>query len=648
MIENVTVLHRGGVVLWKKDYRHLTGGPLNWFVQQVLVGQSTNDGNVLTTPDKEYSIKWDHANEHGLSFVVVFSKQFTLSYNVGDLLLLFKQRFVQKYENGAGIDPWGDYSDFGATFDDLYESLQQKAKVDKAIAGPTKFEETKKGQAVPTRLTKKEKKRLKALKAKERDGGGDDEKSQSSSGAATSSSEGERDTEGEIGKEREAEKESESESSPSKPVFRMKGGKRVLVKKTKKKKKAAAAPGPRSKKKPTIHSEFDDDVDLDALNAAGASSSSLEGGARVEREEIGTVDLDEEFLSSDEEIEYELDDDFNAELAAARAQAEEAKAAKAGEGKKRGFFSKWLPSLTGRTLTEEDLAGVMEEFASHLKSKNVASDVSDQLCSSIADSLVGKNLASFTSTKSVVQDAMKSALERILTPKRHIDVLKEVREVNAKGRPFSIVFVGVNGVGKSTSLAKITAWLMQNGLKVKIAACDTFRSGAVEQLKIHCDRLGVSLFEQGYGKDASHIAAAAIKQAKTEGANVVLVDTAGRMQDNEPLMKALSTLVHYNDPDLVFFVGEALVGNDGVHQLVTFNSALETLAANTHAGSMRQKSSVIDGIVLTKFDTIDDKVGAAVSMVYTTGIPVVFVGVGQHYTDLRKMNVDTIVRALLK
>merc|ERR1712137_660813 len=150
----------------------------------------------------------------------------------------------------------------------------------------------------------------------------------------------------------------------------------------------------------------------------------------------------------------------------------------------------------------------------------------------------------------------------------------------------------------------------------------------------------VPLFEQGYGKDASHIAAAAIRKAQQDGMNVVLVDTAGRMQDNEPLMKALSSLVHYNNPDLVLFVGEALVGNDGVHQLQNFNRSLELLSTKT--------TTIIDGVMLTKFDTIDDKVGAAVSMVYSTGIPIIFVGVGQHYQDIKKLNVGVIVKALMK
>jgi signal recognition particle receptor subunit alpha len=107
---------------------------------------------------------------------------------------------------------------------------------------------------------------------------------------------------------------------------------------------------------------------------------------------------------------------------------------------------------------------------------------------------------------------MEEALTRILTPRRRIDILREVRQAQQEKRPYSIVFVGVNGVGKSTSLAKVCSWLQQNGLKVMIAACDTFRSGAVEQLQVHARNLGVELYSQGYGKDPSAIAAAALSQ----------------------------------------------------------------------------------------------------------------------------------------
>jgi signal recognition particle receptor subunit alpha len=209
------------------------------------------------------------------------------------------------------------------------------------------------------------------------------------------------------------------------------------------------------------------------------------------------------------------------------------------------------------------------------------------------------------------------------------------------------VFCGVNGVGKSTNLAKIAYWLGQQGCKVQLAACDTFRAGAVEQLKTHAARLQVPLYERGYEKDPAKVAAEAIRVAERDGRDVVLVDTAGRMQDNEPLMRALSNLIALNQPDLVLFVGEALVGNDAVDQLVKFNRSLADLAPGAATGGPRNRQ-IIDGIVLTKFDTIDDKVGAALSMVYASGAPVMFVGCGQTYVDLKKLNVRSVVASLLK
>lgn len=143
------------------------------------------------------------------------------------------------------------------------------------------------------------------------------------------------------------------------------------------------------------------------------------------------------------------------------------------------------------------------------------------------------------------------------------------------------------------------------------------------------------------GKDAAGIAMEAIRYAADSKIDVVLVDTAGRMQDNEPLMRALSKLIKVNEPDLVLFVGEALVGNEAVDQLVKFNQALAD-----HSSS--DNPHIIDGIVLTKFDTIDDKVGAAISMTYITGQPIVFVGTGQTYTDLKALNAKAVVHALMK
>ena len=302
-----------------------------------------------------------------------------------------------------------------------------------------------------------------------------------------------------------------------------------------------------------------------------------------------------------------------------------------------------LSVLGKAALTRDDVAPMLEQLKLNLLKKNVASDIADKLCDSVARTLEGRRLASFTSLAATVRAAMEEALTRILTPQRGTDILRDVGVAREAGRlPYVIVFVGVNGVGKSTNLAKVAYWLTTNDKRVMIAACDTFRSGAVEQLRTHCTRLGVPLFEKGYAKDPAGVAGEAIKAASKAGCDVLLVDTAGRMQDNEPLMRALSKLINQNRPDLVLFVGEALVGNDAVDQLSKFNARLADLSSQ--AGQTR----VIDGIVLTKFDTIDDKVGAALSMAYTSGAPIMFVGTGQTYTDLKRFNPKTVVKSLLR
>jgi signal recognition particle receptor subunit alpha len=301
-----------------------------------------------------------------------------------------------------------------------------------------------------------------------------------------------------------------------------------------------------------------------------------------------------------------------------------------------------MATLVGKKLLERtDLDPLMEQLQSKLVEKNVATDIGGQICESVCSSLLGKQLGSFGSLRASVRAAMDSTLTRILTPSRRVDMLAAAAAARAEKRPYVIVFVGVNGVGKSTSLSKVAYYLKTNGFTPMLCACDTFRAGAVEQLRVHSQSLELPLFEKGYGRDASGIASDGIKYAAQMGHDVVLVDTAGRMQDNEPLMRSLSKLVTLNNPDLVLFVGEALVGNEAVDQVTGFNTALSEYSAS-------REPRLIDGIMLTKFDTIDDKVGAALSLVYTTGKPIVFVGVGQTYTDIRNLNVEHCVRALLK
>jgi signal recognition particle receptor subunit alpha len=344
----------------------------------------------------------------------------------------------------------------------------------------------------------------------------------------------------------------------------------------------------------------------------------------------GAVNLDESF-GVGAEVEADDDDDFGAATVAAASPTK-----KAG-----GMFSVFQGLVGNKPLERSALDPMMETLHSRLIEKNVASDIGGQICESVCSSLLGKQIGSFGSLRATVRDAMEKTLTRILTPSRRVDLLAACTAARAEKRPYTIVFVGVNGVGKSTSLSKVAYYLKSNGFTPMLCACDTFRAGAVEQLRVHAQSLDLPLFEKGYGRDASGIAADGIKYAAQMGYDVVMVDTAGRMQDNEPLMRSLSKLVTLNSPDLVLFVGEALVGNEAVDQVTGFNTALSEYSAS-------KLPRIIDGIMLTKFDTIDDKVGAALSLVYTTGKPIVFVGVGQTYTDIRNLNVDHCVRALLK
>jgi Signal recognition particle GTPase len=268
-----------------------------------------------------------------------------------------------------------------------------------------------------------------------------------------------------------------------------------------------------------------------------------------------------------------------------------------------------------------------------------------------------------------VQKAMEASLTKMLTPTSSIDLLREIDSVTSppptsgrQRRPYVISIVGVNGVGKSTNLSKICFFLLQNQYKVLIAAADTFRSGAVEQLAVHVRNLKeltareggrVELYQKGYGKDAAAVAKDAVVFAAQEGFDVVLIDTAGRRHNDQRLMSSLEKFAKLAKPDKILMVGEvsyacyyvlyeryvtdlkqALVGTDSVAQARNFNAAF---------GAGRS----LDGFIISKCDTVGDMVGTLVSIVHATNVPILFVGVGQHYSDLRNFSVKWAVDKLL-
>ena len=344
-----------------------------------------------------------------------------------------------------------------------------------------------------------------------------------------------------------------------------------------------------------------------------------------------------------------------------------------------------LGRITHQTISAEDIKSTITNFSSLLMEKNVSSEVAFKLCESVSSRLIGTTKGTFTTMSNTVRKVLEQTLLELINSHPPRDLLHELLSRSSKKsssislssssstssksnssssssrfKPYTIVFVGVNGVGKSTSLSKIAAYLLSQGQRVALCACDTFRAGAVEQLQSHANRLKVPLYQRGYKQDPCRVALEGIKTATDDDIDVLLIDTAGRMQGNNNLMKALVNLVDCVNPDLVLFVGEALVGNDGVDQLLKFNQALLT--------STSKKTSIIDGIFLSKYDTVDNRVGAAISMVYATNIPLMFVGVGQTCKfflfafcfninvffisfffidqDLRKVNPKTLVDAL--
>ncbi|KAI7553154.1 P-loop containing nucleoside triphosphate hydrolase protein [Hortaea werneckii] len=331
----------------------------------------------------------------------------------------------------------------------------------------------------------------------------------------------------------------------------------------------------------------------------------------------------------------------------------------------------------GRTLTKQDLAQPLQQMQNALLQKNVAREAAERLSASVEKDLLDSRTASFTTIDATIRTAMEKALTRMLTPTTSLDLLREITRTTTTSsstgatkevaRPYVISIVGVNGVGKSTNLSKIAYFLLQNHFRVLVVAGDTFRSGAVEQLRVHVrnlselarrERVGrVELFDRGYGGDAAGVAREAIAYASKPSPassggdanggglswDVVLIDTAGRRHNDSRLMSSLTKFSQMARPDKVFMVGEALVGTDSVAQARNF--AREFVDGK---GQLRNNGTGLDGFIISKCDTVGDMVGTLVSMVHATGIPVVFLGVGQHYGDLRGLNVRWAVDKLLK
>lgn len=307
-----------------------------------------------------------------------------------------------------------------------------------------------------------------------------------------------------------------------------------------------------------------------------------------------------------------------------------------------GFLKSYIG---GKKITKDDVKKIKTAMTQHLIKKNISPNVANSLMFEVEKDLVGQTTESFTSIEETAKRSLAKQLKKLLTPDSSIDLLHEIQQKKANGKgPYSISVVGVNGVGKSTNLSKLAFWLLQNDYRVLVAACDTFRSGAVEQLRTHVnnlvqlspDKKQIELFESGYGGAdlVAKIASGAIKYAKENDFDIVLMDTAGRRHNDSNLMAPLASFAKAANPDKIIMVGEALVGTDSVLQAQNFNKAF---GANRH----------LDFFIISKCDTVGDLIGSMVNMVFATGIPILFVGTGQTYTDLRTLSVNWAVDMLM-
>ncbi|HJL71080.1 MAG TPA: signal recognition particle-docking protein FtsY [Candidatus Poseidoniia archaeon] len=279
---------------------------------------------------------------------------------------------------------------------------------------------------------------------------------------------------------------------------------------------------------------------------------------------------------------------------------------------------------SGAVIHEKHLENVLWEMELALMESDVAVEALEEMKAIIKKRLVGLRVENRAAITPTIEKALKASLVELLS-KTTFDpqTLLEKRD-----GPLVIAFVGVNGTGKTTTIARITDWLQQNGKSVVMAASDTFRAGAIEQLELHAQRLGCKFIKHQAGGDPAAVAFDAVEHARAKHRDIVMIDTAGRMQTNSNLMDEMKKIKRVAKPDLIMFVGDSLAGNDAVDQARKFHEAVG-----------------IDAVVLTKLD-VDAKGGAALSISSAIGQPIAFVGIGQDYGDLMPFDAAWIVERI--
>jgi len=279
-------------------------------------------------------------------------------------------------------------------------------------------------------------------------------------------------------------------------------------------------------------------------------------------------------------------------------------------------FSGLVQKISQKELSDKEVSEILDEFLIVLAENDVAYDVARKICDDLRANLRTVEVRRFSDSTEPAKAVLREVLLSILKGSGEESFFKVLDERRSEHKAAVVLFVGVNGTGKTSSIAKIGHLLLKRGFSMVIAAADTYRTGSIEQIEEHARRIGIKTIKHDYGGDASAVAFDAVNYANAHGTNVVLIDTAGRMQTNKNLLEEMKKIARVAKPDLTILVVDALTGNDAVEQAKKFSESVN-----------------IDGVILTKLDA-DVKGGSAISMAAIIGKPILFAAVGQNYEDL--------------
>ena len=285
--------------------------------------------------------------------------------------------------------------------------------------------------------------------------------------------------------------------------------------------------------------------------------------------------------------------------------------------------------ITKKTIKEDDISEILDELFMSLLEGDVAYEVADRIVESVKEDLIGKKIQRRGDMELFTTNALKNAITEIID-NGSFDLLGEIEKSKQNGEPYKIMFVGINGTGKTTTIAKMATYLEKHGYSSVFGASDTFRAGAIEQLEHHAKNLNLKIIKHERNSDPAAVAYDAVEHARATGKDVVLIDTSGRMQTNANLMDEMKKIKRVSKPDFVMYVGDALMGNDATEQATKFNEVID-----------------IDGIILTKADA-DAKGGAALSIGHVIHKPILFIGTGQSYDDLMEFKPEWMINLIFE